>query len=177
MRWSWPSEETRTKWEFVFNGMKALAIVGAAIWALWTYTQNSIEQREAVRRELRKPYDEKQLAIYLEAARVVAHLASMPNASDKEATEKRFWELYWGELAFVESQISVTDNSVESLMVTFCQGYFGMEKCHSKPETDIQNALLLARQASYEVKSVWDKKAAAPPLNTPREDTLDSTAK
>jgi hypothetical protein len=35
--------------------------------------------------------------VYLDAARVLAHLAATPDV-DREKTEARFWELYWGSL-------------------------------------------------------------------------------
>ena len=68
----------------------------------YRYTQDQKAQVAAIKRELERPYQEKKLVLYLDAARVLAHLASSPDV-DRLATEARFWELYWGELAFVES--------------------------------------------------------------------------
>jgi hypothetical protein len=66
----WPNKEAQDRWEFVFKGLQAFAIVVDAFWVLVTYTITAAHQREAIERELRRPYDEKQLALYLDAARV-----------------------------------------------------------------------------------------------------------
>jgi hypothetical protein len=63
--------------------------------------KRSKEQLEATKRELQRPYQEKKLSLYLDASRVLAHLVATPDVN-KDATEARFWELYWGELVFVE---------------------------------------------------------------------------
>jgi hypothetical protein len=89
--------------------------------------QHANDTLTATKIELEAPYQKKKLALYLDAARVLAHLAAAPNV-DKEKMEARFWELYWGELAFVESQTKNlngdTPPSVEELMVRFCHAYF-----------------------------------------------------
>lgn len=135
------------------------------------------EQLAAVRRELQRPYQEKKLNLYLDAARVLAHLAATPDV-DREKTEARFWELYWGELAFVESR-TIDENkggpspAVERLMVEFCQTYFQPLRCSrvtlavvneaSMPErTSIyraavtEAAIKMARQASDEIRQQWE---------------------
>jgi hypothetical protein len=133
--------------------------------------QREKEQLAAIKRELERPYEEKKLALYLDAARVLAHLAASPNV-DKESTEARFWELYWGELAFVESRTEYETKggpkpAVERLMVEFCQTYFGPDRCAksdraSKDPDQRTNpaeeaAINMARQASKEVRDRWEK--------------------
>jgi hypothetical protein len=61
------------------------------------------------------------------AASGLARLATSPTV-EKENTEARFWELYWGELALVESE------EVQGLMVQFCQGYFDPARCTTSDE-------------------------------------------
>jgi hypothetical protein len=154
MRWGWPSEQSRENWGFVFKGLQALAIVGGAIWALWTYSQNSREQQEAIRRELRKPYDEKQLSLYLEAARVLAHLSVSPDVQRAE-NEARFWELYWGELPFVE------DKTVRTKMAAFCFATFGENRCGEKPDVKVSEnapinaAIDMSRTAGCLIRARW----------------------
>jgi hypothetical protein len=76
-------------------------------------------------------------------------------------TELRFWELYWGQLPFVESQ------EVVGHMVSFCQGYFakGPELLRCTPNKIEapglrlqETAKNLAEQACKEVRGVWDRE-------------------
>ena|SRR5438477_3389900 len=158
MRWGWPSAEVRDRLEFVFKGVQAGAIVFGAIWGLVTYTITAAHQRDGIRRELRKPYDEKQLSLYLDAARVLAHLSATPDY-EREKTEARFWELYWGELAFVES------SRVASLMVAFCRKRFEPTKCNTPhPENVLEASTLegaaigMSHEASDEIRKRWEDK-------------------
>jgi len=149
----WPGQETRDRWEFIFKGVQAAAIVFGAIWALWTFTTASWQHQADVKRELQRPYDEKQLNLYLEAARVTARLGKYRDVADN-ATEIRFWELYWGELAFVESK------EVRSMMVKFCQKRFG-NGCGDSPDDKnppddlLKAAITLSTKASEEVQRRW----------------------
>ena len=152
------TKDRREHWEFVFKGLQAAAIVAGAIWALVTYTITAAQQRDATRRELSKPYYERQLALYLDAARVVAHLAATPG-QEREKVEARFWELYWGELAFVESSV------VASWMSSFCQKHFEPTKCSTPRPTGPQEATTLqgaaigmSHAASKEIRDRWESK-------------------
>jgi hypothetical protein len=132
---------------------------------LETREQHATETLATAKRELERPYEEKKLALYLDAARVLAHLAATPDV-DKEQTEARFWELYWGELAFVESQFkdeqTGSSPSVERLMVQFCHVYFSPGKCTTidgpggsqmQSRTAIEAAAIeMAHQASKEIR-------------------------
>ena len=140
--------------------------------------KRSKEQLEATKRELQRPYQEKKLNLYLDASRVLAHLAAAPDV-DKDATEARFWELYWGELAFVESTVSDEERggpkpSVERLMVLFCHQYFTPQRCvkggSGGPGPNSASGIIkltgapgeveaidLARHASKEIRDEWEK--------------------
>ncbi|MCK1354635.1 hypothetical protein IVB56_27195 [Bradyrhizobium sp. CW7] len=140
--------------------------------------KRSKEQLEATKRELRRPYQERKLSLYLDASRVLAHLAATPDIN-KDATEARFWELYWGELAFVESSVSEEERggprpSVEGLMVQFCHRYFDPQRCvkagSGGPDSQSTSgstkmvgapgqmeAIDLARNASKEIRDEWEK--------------------
>jgi hypothetical protein len=79
----------------------------AASWVVWTYV-------EARARESKRPFLEKQLELYFEACEVTATMAS--DTSERERVDKaeiRFRQLYWGELALVET------NDVERIMEAF----------------------------------------------------------
>ena len=103
--------------------------------------------------ELSRPYYEKQLDLYLESARVAARLAALKKDDPSyPETVNRFWELYWGELAFVESE------SVERLMVEICRTYVSPEnksRCTSSPDSHQGQALALAHHESQEIRRRW----------------------
>jgi hypothetical protein len=142
-----------------------IAIIVGSILAVATYVVQQENQKNATQRELRRPYDEKQLALYLEASRIVAHLAAMPDV-EREKHEIRFWELYWGELAFVESRVQDAASSagqsptVEQLMVEFCERHFGRDRCHAASSgSSVPAAINLSRQASDEIRVRWTEPA------------------
>ncbi len=70
-------------------------------------------ERFAVSRriEATKPFLDRQLKLYTEASQVAAKIATSTNVNEVADANKRFWELYWGELALVENQ------DVEAAMV------------------------------------------------------------
>lgn len=59
---------------------------------------------EAARREYERPFYEHQLRLYLEAVAVVARVATAADDSAARDAERRFWELYWGEMSLVEDE-------------------------------------------------------------------------
>ena len=169
-----PTAEMREITKFWLDCLQVIVVIIAVFTAIHTYRNDiddkrskadqdrkaAADQLDTVKRELQRPYQEKQLSIYVDATRVVAHLAASPTV-DKEANEARFWELYWGDLAFVESP------AVEGLMVTFCHAYFDDP---ARCETAIPNpdevakhralrkeniAIDLAREASKEIAERW----------------------
>jgi hypothetical protein len=154
----WPGEKTRENVRFVSDLLQAIAIIFTIVWAATTFRHQVATEAEGARRELSRPYSEKQLDLYLDAARVVARLATSPDGADRSETEARFWELYWGELAFVESRAKDAGGkpSVEDLMVEFCQEYFNPELCHDAGRAKVVAAFKLSRLASDEVRQHWE---------------------
>jgi hypothetical protein len=63
--------------------------------------------------EAQKPFLDKQLQLYTEAVQVTSFIATTPASPEREKMERRFWQLYWGELGMVE------DGGVGSEMVNF----------------------------------------------------------
>ena len=92
--------------------------------------------------------------MYLDAARVLAHLASTPDVNREDNIE-RFWELYWGELPFVESA------EIRKKMVAFCvknfdKGLCGQEMNAKTPINDkVAAAIDLSQAASCQIRSRW----------------------
>lgn len=63
-----------------------------------------------------RPFLERQLKLYPEASHIAAVLATTVDPTERTVATKRFWELYWGELALVENP------KVESAMISFGEG-------------------------------------------------------
>jgi membrane peptidoglycan carboxypeptidase len=80
MKIRWPNEEARKNWEFVFKALQAVGIFVGVIWAAYVFWDTKY-------RELSKPYAEKKLAIYTDAARVLANLGVFPNAQCRHSNQ------------------------------------------------------------------------------------------
>jgi hypothetical protein len=110
MRVLWP--ETFT--EFV----TFLGVIGAVVsfvWAVWQWRDQAVRRLEAQqieaagiaetrRIDATKPFLDRQLKLYTEATQVVAALATTHDVAETKRALKRFWQLYWGELALVENE-------------------------------------------------------------------------
>jgi hypothetical protein len=154
-----------------------LPVMTAIFGGLWiTYTflvqqrESQIAFAENAKREARtqivqsqRPFLEKQLALYFEAAQVAGKLTVFtPDDKEWDPTESRFWELYWSELSMVE------DRDVERAMVIFgdCLHDYtsarARAKNQKKPFEDLQEkhaldsaSLDLAHQIRKSIESAW----------------------
>ncbi|KQZ66209.1 MULTISPECIES: hypothetical protein [unclassified Lysobacter] len=148
-----------------------ITIVGATAtfcWGLWTWRTARRDQLQAQRQEgerlaearrieATRPFLEKQLELYAEAARVCARIASAHDGADAVA---RFWELYWGELALVENR------EVEAKMVQFGQALQYMPEDRSELR---HRALELAAACRASLARSWGVDAwVAPDLASER---------
>jgi hypothetical protein len=98
--------------------LKILALVGALAsfaWGVYQWRVTSIQQlaqakgeadRLAASRKIEatKPFLERQLKLYTEAAQTAATLSTTADTRERAKATRRFWELYWGELALVENR-------------------------------------------------------------------------
>jgi len=98
--------------------LPALTAIVGGLWIVWTYIDNQkhaqLAQVEQARREsdartfeARKPFLDKQLALYIETSQVTGQLVSADDLLDPEWKNKlrRFEQLYWTELSMVEDDI------------------------------------------------------------------------
>ena len=106
------------------NVLKILTVLGAIasfLWGVYQWREKSSQELEAQKQEsarlgearrieATKPFLERQLALYAEATRIAAQVATQGNSESGKKALVRFWELYWGELALVENR------SVEAAM-------------------------------------------------------------
>jgi hypothetical protein len=104
--------------------------------------QKGVEIRSV---EAKKPFLDRQLALYAEASQVAAKIATSMDAKELESSQKRFWELYWGELALVENQ------GVEYAMVELGKALNG-----SAPRQQLQQlSLALAHACRESLDKSW----------------------
>jgi hypothetical protein len=118
------SETRQSRFESGLKLLSPLLAVAAFFWGIYTYRDTAQQQlaREGVearrtaetrRIEATRPYLDKQLALYTEATKVTAIIATSADSEEIEKAMTRFKELYWGELALVER------NDVARAMVSF----------------------------------------------------------
>jgi hypothetical protein len=133
------------------SAVKLLSILGAVVafgWGVFQYVKNEERQAESRRVEATKPFLERQLKLYTEATQATAMIATSEDPKDRAAAEKRFWSLYWGELALVE------DKGVEAAMVAFGRGL-----SEGAPAEEIKRlSLRLARACRDSLALSWGVK-------------------
>jgi len=136
--------------------LAATVALGGFLWGIWTYwdtrtielaQQERLNQRyeETRRIEATKPFLERQLKLYTEASQATAVLATSQDDATRNGARKRFWELYWGELALVENEI------VEAAMVAFGRGL----QAGRPPEEMQQLSLSLAHACRDSLAISW----------------------
>src|SRR5262249_31889749 len=142
---------------YVDAGTKILGIVVLAIgggWTAYTYfharadeAKKAEEAREAeaktALRESQKPFLEKRLEYYTEAATVTATIARSKDHRKVAQAKERFWTLYSGPLALVE------DPRVEKAMIEF--GDCLQDKRHCSAPIEMLS-LEVAHQREWSIK-------------------------
>jgi hypothetical protein len=99
--------ETIAKWATI------VVTVAGLMWGV-----ASVLQSRAI--DARRPFLDLQLKLYQEATKTTAILATSSDATELASAERRFWQLYWGELAMVENGgIRAQKGGVEGAMVRF----------------------------------------------------------
>ena len=100
-------------------------------------------------RESRKPFLERQLALYFEATRAASQLATLRAGAQRDRARQRFWELYWGELGLVE------DDEVAKAMRDFGDALIQVEQGKATRDALFQLALTLAHRCRASLQSGW----------------------
>lgn len=107
------AEIQRSKFEPWLKVLPALGAIGVFFWGVYTYKDTTALQlardereadkiQETRRVEATRPYLETQLKLYTEATKTAATIATSDNPDEVAKAKKRFFELYYGELALVE---------------------------------------------------------------------------
>lgn len=98
--------------------LKVFALVGAVgsfLWGVFVWRDDRQREREAAKNEQAqmsearriestKPFLEHQLKLYNQATEAASVLATSDDRTKRELAVAKFWQLYWGELALVESR-------------------------------------------------------------------------
>ncbi len=138
-----------------------IAAVGVAI-GLWQYRDTNSEQ-------YKKEIWSAQKALFEDAITAATNIANGDNLDSVAYWRRRFWNLYWGNLAMLESQ------NVESAMVRF-GGILGACEQNNNPNapncfkpvpgnsrTDLQLAALnLAHCARDTLRTTWERADIGP---------------
>lgn len=141
-----------------------LGAVGSFLWGVWVWhdksqkelAQQAIESQrlaESRRVEATKPFLERQLKLYTEASQVASIIATSDDKAEVKKATKRFWELYWGELALVENK--EVEVAMENLGKTL--------EAESKREEVQGRSLDLARACRFSLDKSWGIHAWATP--------------
>ena len=102
------------KTELVVAIIAAVVALASGVGTIWGQFRVTTLQAELEhRREIRRPFLERQLTLYFEAAKVASQITNPLDQRERKFAVQRFWQLYWGELAVVE------DPEVAGAMVAF----------------------------------------------------------
>ena len=114
------TEEQHRKWNIIIKGIITLVIaVITILFGIYQYTdsqEKSLEKEFELRKiERQEQAFEEKSALYKETRQILSFLSTNSEMESTlfESKRNRFWELYWGDLAAVES------SEIESLMVRF----------------------------------------------------------
>jgi hypothetical protein len=98
-------EKKRLELQELQSSFKVLAVIGACItfgWSVWCYFDKKKSEYEVKKIEASQPFLRRQLALFEEATQITAFIAASDQPGAEEEKTKRFWQLYYGELALVE---------------------------------------------------------------------------
>lgn len=139
-------ENRARKWDLILRiaGMIGIAIGGG--FTVWQYFRDREDRERTAFMEAQKPFLTQRQALYGDATRAVAQLATGSDPVEMKKAQDTFWLLYWGPLASVESK------EVEKLMVQMGRCLQAAD-C-TKPDKQ-QISLALAQQIRKESASSW----------------------
>ena len=158
-------------WVSLVTGvLPIVTAVGGALWGLYAYFDRQREAQEAAARqaahdgqarliEAQRPFLIKQLDLYFETAQIAGKLVSLDPASEEwQASERRYWALYWSELSMVEHKL------VETAMSKFGTALEKFKAAPEANETALKNACYrLAHAIRSGIEEAWG--VAAPPTS------------
>ena len=156
------TEQLQYRYELYLKVAGPLLVLAGLIFGVYQYQDTARLDREArdeqykkslveAQREAKKPFYEKQLALYLEATNVTSRISTPISEEDKNAAIVRFGQLYWGQLVLVE------DQKVATAMIAFKKA---LENTTDSEEEKAENlkrkTIELARKCRESLKESWE---------------------
>ncbi len=151
------TEELHRKWDIIIKGIiTPIIAVITVLFGIYQYTdsqQKSLEKEYQLKKiERQERAFEEKAQLYKETRQVLSFLSTNNDFESTifESKKNRFWELYWGDLAAVESR------KIEAIMVRFGNiltklvNSEGLERKALQEELE-QISLLLSRQTKTEL--------------------------
>jgi len=129
------------------NFITTMSIIVGIVISVLNFKEAKKAEAESRKIEAAKPFLELRQKLYFEALNSAAVLASKNFHTEEEINEakKRFAELYWGELTFVE------ERSIEALMVEVAKAEQMLDTTYASQ----QPTLTLARQMRESLRKSW----------------------
>jgi hypothetical protein len=127
----------------------ALSGILAFLIAILQWRSQRKSELEARILEAKKPFLDRQFQLYTEATRTTAVLATTEDDDARRDAKKRFWELYWGELAMVEN------HDVEKAMEAFGAAL----RAGASAEVLARRSLAVAHACRVSLNSAWGIRA------------------
>jgi hypothetical protein len=156
------TEDSRNLCELLIKAVGPLLVLAGLVFGVIQFQLTAERDRSArdeqykhtieeAKREAKKPFYEQQLALYLEATNVTARISTPLSDDDRQAAMARFWQLYWGPLALVESQ------DVAKAMVAFKNVLVDPGLTGADRKIRLQDASInLAHQCRDSLVKSWD---------------------
>ena len=156
------TKKSHNRAELVVRAAGPLLVLAGLIFGVIQFQTTAKLDREArkdqylqtlaeAQREAKKPFYEQQLALYLEATNVTSRISEPRSEDDKRAAIVRFWQLYWGPLALVESP------EVASAMVAFKNVLLDTTITDEDKATQLRGKTIdLAHKCRDSLKESWD---------------------
>lgn len=136
------TESQHRKWDIIIKGIiTPIIAVITVLFGIYQYTdsqQKSIEKEYQLKRlDRQEQAFEEKAALYKETRQILSFLSTNDEFESAlfESKENWFWELYWGDLAAVESK------EIESLMVRFGRQLNNLETVNAANKESIQKDL------------------------------------
>lgn len=135
-------EKPYRKWQVIFQAIAILgALIGSGLALLemsHRFEQEKTVRRDEIEKQLRGPYYQSLIELYLEATRTTGILATQePSNPDYPQAYRKFGELYYGRMAMLE------DKPVASAMIEFGESLWSVKGQRTKQQwKDIQDKAL-----------------------------------
>jgi hypothetical protein len=153
--------------------LPSLTVVVGAVWGLYTFVDHQKQlEREARRQadsaqesrnfEARKPFLEKQLALYLEVSKLSGYLVThQPTDADWHANFVRHEAMYWSDLAMVQSPaVETAMADLARALVIYSDGSVTNQEEKERRQTEAAAAASrLAHAIRQDLEGTWQKKS------------------